>query len=190
MEGAEALLMQKQFLCTECVLGRVLCSVLCIQISQGDNSSPFPWDIPSVNTSPEPSPSTFPGKDGQVVMQHLILLTAGRARRPINPILQMEKPELKGLEDFAQGQTAAKWQRLDLDLGLSDPQDLWCRELPKCHSAGEGWRVGPGLQGVPPSPIFSLNPGRGPRSPPNPPAAAHRASSLSLYGLFSPGSQN
>ena len=114
---------------------------------------------------------------------HLILSTTTRDSRPVNPVLQMEKPKLREVEDFDQGQTAAKCQKLDLDPGLSDSKDSECKEsdqMPKCRG---GRVLGPKFAVCCNCPIFSLNPGLGLWPPPTFPWLPIRISSLSLYRL-------
>lgn len=185
MEGAtaeEGPLMQKQLLCIGCVLGQGLCSVICIP-----DFMPTHPDCPgtfTIFTHPQnPPTSTSSSKPGQTLTLQLILSTTRRDSRPLNPILQMEKPKLREVEDFDQGQTAAKCRKLDLDPGLSDskdPEGTESDQMPKCRG---GQALGPKYAVHGNCPIFSLNPGLGLWPSPTLRWLPIRISSLSLYRL-------
>lgn len=121
--------MQKQFLCIEGVLSQGLCSVLCI-LAWCPGGGQF-YHVPRSHP-----PSPVPGRPDHTPSNSL-----HKWKRPINPIFQMEKPELRGVEGFAKGQTAAKWQKLDLDPGLSDCKEFAVRGI--CPNARVQGRAGP-----------------------------------------------
>ena len=78
-------------------------------ILPGDNSSWFPWGIPSFNASPrDHTRTTTPRTSSRqtwtgchATSNSLNNWKISNNWRPINPILQMEKAMLQGVEDFA-----------------------------------------------------------------------------------------